>query len=124
MSQAHKQMFWNEQPVPSAYLRPSDRLDFDSPLVAATIGGRPVILGSAKYRFDSSGEQVMVPMTESRFQHAIDIENQRFVEPWRPSLLSGFDPLQVDSWLSPGGLACAATLAAGAVAGWLLAPKR
>jgi len=119
------QQAFSEQPLPSAYLRPNDRLDFDAPMLEATLGGRHVILGSAKYRTTAGGESVMVPMTESRYQRALDIEHNRVVDqPWHPSMLSGFDPLRADNWLSIGGIAFAATIAAAAVAGWLLMPKR
>lgn len=90
-------------------------------MLEATLGGRHVILGSSKYRTMAGGEQVMVPMTESRYQRALDIEHDRVVDqPWYPSRLSGFDPLRADNWLSLGGLAFAATIAAGAAVGWLV----
>lgn len=76
-------------------IAPDRRIDFDAPMVFATIGGRPVVLARPDQRHASPDEPVdlMVPLTMSRLRRAIDIDRDRAPGPYKPSLLHGVGSL-------------------------------
>lgn len=67
------------------------RLDFEAPMLMATIGGRPVVLARPGQRQAPPGEpfDVTVPVTMSRMQRAIDVERGRDAYQYVPSHLLG-----------------------------------
>jgi len=85
-------------------LGPNQRLQENTPLVAAYLGGRPVILARPDDRGGPSDlSDRMIPLTISRMRRAIDIEGGRATGPYVPSLVddvpldmqfSGIDTVQ------------------------------
>jgi hypothetical protein len=73
-----------QQPYPSAWLLEDARIDPEGPLVAATIGGRPVILARS---YEHPMETV--PVTVSRLRKAIDTERGMDTSIWRQTALMG-----------------------------------
>lgn len=71
---------------------PQRRVDFDRPVVEATIGGRQVFLVRPDERRASADEpyDLTVPITTSRMRRAIDIEYDRAAAPYVPSQILGF----------------------------------
>lgn len=71
---------------------PRRRIDPNAPLVAAYLGGRPVVLARPDPRTRRPGEApgLTVPLTISRFRRALDLEAGRAVGPFRPS--------PIDAW--------------------------
>lgn len=69
-------------------VRATERLAPDEPLVAAYLGGRPVVLARTDPR--RTGRQVTLPVTISRLRRAIDLERGRGDRQFEPSL--------VDDW--------------------------
>lgn len=71
---------------------PDARLASDQPLVAAYLGGRPVVLARRDPSAIPTGfpRDMMTPVTVSRLRRAIDIERGR--------ASSTFDPSLVDDW--------------------------
>jgi hypothetical protein len=78
-------------PMLEMTMGPDRRVDFDRPIVEATIGGRPVFLVHPDERTASPDEprDFMVPITTSRMRRAIDIEYDRAAAPYVPSRLLG-----------------------------------
>lgn len=67
------------------------RLDPNAPVIAAYLGGRPVLLGRPDPATRRPGEpaDLTVPFTISRFQHAMDIERGYDPRSWDPTPLVG-----------------------------------
>jgi len=65
------------------------RIDETAPLVAAYLGGRPVVLARPDPRTRRPGEpaDLTVPVTISRFRRALDIESGRATMRYEPSLI-------------------------------------
>jgi hypothetical protein len=68
------------------------RIDPNEPTVAAYLGGRPVVFAQLDPASRRPGEpaDLMVPLTVSRFQHAMDIERGYDPRGWEPTPLVGF----------------------------------
>jgi hypothetical protein len=71
-------------------LGPSERLEPEAPLVAAYLGGRPVVLARPEQRGEAYPDQRTVPISISRLRRAIDIEAERATGPYAPSLVDDF----------------------------------
>jgi hypothetical protein len=69
---------------------PSRRLEPDAPLVAAYLGGRPVVLARPEQRDQAYPDQETLPISVSRLRRAIDIEADRATGPFTPSLVDDF----------------------------------
>jgi hypothetical protein len=93
------------------------RLDVNAPLVGAYLGGRPVVLARPDPRTRRPGmpSDLTVPLTLSRFQHAIDIERGYDPRSWEPTPLVGTG---LDALASAGAVYLAAIGALGAAAGY------
>ena len=72
---------------------PERRIDPDAPLVAAYLGGRPVVLARPFRPGPGEGTDFTVPITLSRLRRAIDIERGRDAGPYAPSMVEDF-PLE------------------------------
>lgn len=92
---------------------PRHRIDLEGPLVGAYLGGRPVIL--ARTDPNRPGIQRTVPITISRFQHAIDLEHGRGGY-WDGSTPIDDVPLPVGEL--PGWKGAAALAVIAVVLGW------
>jgi len=69
---------------------PNERLDPNAPLVAAYLGGRPVVLARRDPRIRRAPgvpSDLTVPVTMSRFRRALDIEAGRGTMRYEPSLI-------------------------------------
>jgi len=64
---------------------PQRRIEPDAPILFGTIGGRQVALVRPRLRNES--EDYTIPITMSRLRRALDIEADRAVTPYRPSLV-------------------------------------
>lgn len=73
-------------------LRRERRIDPNAPVTAAYLGGRPVVLAQLDPKTRPAGEPpgLTVPLTVSRFQHAMDIERGYDPRGWEPTPLVGF----------------------------------
>lgn len=69
---------------------PMRRLEPDAPLVAAYLGGRPVVLARPEQRGQAYPDQETLPISVSRLRRAIDIEADRATGPFTPSLVDDF----------------------------------
>ncbi len=69
---------------------PTRRLEPDAPLVAAYLGGRPVVLARPEQRGEAYPEQQTIPISISRLRRAIDIEADRATGPYTPSMIDDF----------------------------------
>lgn len=80
------------------------RIDFDAPMLLATIGGRPVVLARPDQRRASAHEpaDLTVPLTMSRFRRAIDIERDMVAAPYVPSPLFGAPNMQLAGYYTQG----------------------
>lgn len=83
-----RNMFFNPPPRLDP-IGPQRRLEQGAPIVAATIGGRPVFLARPDERGRRPGDPIdyTVPLTVSRMRRARDIELERATGPYRPSLV-------------------------------------
>ena len=93
-------------------LGPDERLDPNAPMLAATIGGRPVMLARPDPRMRGPGltRNYTIPLTMSRLQREYDLEAGRASATYEPSALVGtgaFDGGRL------GAVAACAVLAAG-----------
>jgi hypothetical protein len=86
-----------DAPAPSPYLPPDARIDPDAPLLAATIGGRPVVLARPKIP-GPGGETVTIPVSISRLRRAIDQERGRDAAPYRESLIDDYPLAYAPMW--------------------------
>lgn len=101
-------------------LSPTRRIDFDAPVVMATIGGRPVVLARPDQRRATADEpfDLTVPLTMSRMRRAVDIERGMDASQYVPSPLFGVTPMySLSGYYKPGlkfeeAQAIAATLTA------------
>jgi hypothetical protein len=68
------------------------RIDPNAPVTAAYLGGRPVVFAEVDPATRRPGEPagLTVPLTVSRFQHAMDIERGYDPRGWEPTPLVGF----------------------------------
>lgn len=65
----------------------NERLPPDQPLVAAYLGGRPVVLAQRDQALTPSHVQMTLPVTISRLRRALDIEADRQSATYDPSLV-------------------------------------
>lgn len=67
------------------------RIDPRAPVVEAYLGGRPVVLARMDPLTRRPGEpsDLTVPLTMSRYQHALDIERGYRASTWEPTPLAG-----------------------------------
>jgi hypothetical protein len=101
-------------------LAPERRLERDAPLVAAYLGGRPVVLARPEERSEAYPEDLTIPISLSRLRRAIDIERDRATGPFVPSLVEDV-PLSGSESLSDCQFAAAVTLGLGALCAGLAA---
>jgi len=72
------------------------RLDPNAPVIPAYLGGRSVLLGRPDPLTRRPGEPIdlTIPLTVSRFQHAMDIERGYDPREWEPTPLLGLSATQ------------------------------
>jgi hypothetical protein len=72
-------------------VRRERRLDPNAPVVEAYLGGRPVVLARMDPRTRRPGDpaDLTVPLTLSRYRHALDVERGYDPRGWEPTPLVG-----------------------------------
>lgn len=110
---------------------PDERLDPDAPVVAAYLGGRPVILARPDPRVSRGPgvpSDLTVPVTVSRFRRALDIEAGRGTMRYEPSLIDDWPVTHLPFGETTGCSSCQVrnvliAAAAAALTFWIMVRK-
>lgn len=77
----------------------NERLNPDSPLIAGTIRGQPIILAQRDPRYGQTGGRTITqPISISRLRRAIDIERGYDTGPFVPSAIDDFPIAYMPAW--------------------------